>query len=235
MRNGPQNVKGEHSCGFAVPSGDCEWELTCLPSWKRTSKIIYCFVLCEEFLNMLLEMAPREVRSSRKGAKVSKPLKGMLSHSLCVKKPSFWVGKRLFHVPGVVQSLPLSLVRSQRNTNTLPCQHQLPRELRFPGSREPMRPCPRLRDRGSDQLAKLRLGSLLRRQEGIRDLLLKNCPSSLSSRKKLAGGGRCVGRCLTRHPEETLFPADAVPRADTKSCLEAPGNDSPTKQTVSAN
>lgn len=49
---------------------------------------------------MLLEMTPREVRSSRKDAKVSKPLKGMLSHSLCIKEPSFWVGKRLVYVPG---------------------------------------------------------------------------------------------------------------------------------------
>lgn len=63
-------------------------------------QIYLLFLLCQGFLNMLLEMAPREVRSSRKDAKVSKPLKGMLSHSLCIEEPSFWVGKRLVYVPG---------------------------------------------------------------------------------------------------------------------------------------
>lgn len=56
--------------------------------------------------------------------------------------------------------------------------------------------------------------------EGNMKLIVKNCPTSLCGRKKLAGGGgrgRGVARCLTRHPEEMLFPSEAVPRADIKS------------------
>lgn len=48
---------------------ESEQELMCLPSGKRTSKMIYYFVLCQEFLNILLEMAPREVRFSRQYTK----------------------------------------------------------------------------------------------------------------------------------------------------------------------
>lgn len=109
----------------------------------------------------------------------------------------------------VVHSLLLSLVRSQRNMNTLLCQHQLPWELRFPGSQELMCPCPCLGERGADQLAKLCLGSLLRWREGIRNLLFKNGPNSLYSRKKLVGGGGEEQMCspmLDSPPRRNAFP-----------------------------
>lgn len=71
--------------------------------------------------------------------------------------------------------------------------------------------------------------------QGNMELIIKNCLTPLCGGKKFAGGvGRGVAQCSTRRPEEMLFPAEAVPRADVKRCLGAPGKDSPTKQIISA-